>query len=225
MFMAPFKDLVRRSITAGILGTLFWLAWLYVPAWVFSGILIYILVHIILREWTRLFSPRSLPFWLILPIYPLLSFVVMIWMNHSCYRPLLMVLFVLVSAHDTGAYFIGSLWGKRKMAPSISPGKTWEGFWGGYVCAVIGLLFLMWEFKELKPWWFVLGFPFIVSCTSIAGDLFESLLKRHADIKDTGSALPGHGGFLDRFDGILVTVIFFYLIRDWLLYYFLHISC
>lgn len=220
-----FEHLIKRSTTAFILGTVFWLAFLYMPAWLFSCILAVILGHIIVHEWTRIFDPHRLPFWFIMPFYPLLSFALMIWMNHSCYRPLLMVLFVLVSAHDTGSYFVGTMFGKHKIASLISPGKTWEGFFGGYVCAIIGLIFLMWEFKEFKPWWFVLGFTFIVCCTSLCGDLFESYLKRHADIKDSGTILPGHGGFLDRFDGILVTVIFFYIFRAWLLYYFAHIRC
>jgi phosphatidate cytidylyltransferase len=220
-----FEQLFKRSATGFGLGALFWFSFLYVPPWIFSCVLVAILVQIVLYEWTRLFDPRQLPFWLLLPFYPLLSFVLMIWMNHSCYRPLLMVLFVLVSAHDTGSYLIGTLFGKHKIASLISPGKTWEGFFGGYLFAIVGLWFLLWEFKDPKPLPFVLGFTLVVCLTSLAGDLFESLLKRHADVKDSGAILPGHGGFLDRFDGILVTVIFFYLFRDWLLGYFTHIVC
>jgi len=220
-----FKHLAKRTMTGIFLGALFWISFIYLPSWFFSVVLLAILGCIIAFEWTRLFDPKEKMFWLLMPFYPLFPFAIILWMNHSCYRPLLFVLFILVSALDTGAYLVGNLFGRHKIASFISPGKTWEGFLGGYLFALGGFWLALWELNDPKPWWFVLGFTLIVCFTSLAGDLFESWLKRRADIKDSGTLLPGHGGFLDRFDGILFTVIFFYIFRDWLLAYFPSITC
>lgn len=223
--MKKYKNIVKRTLTGIVLGALFWISFIYLPAWFFSLVLLAILAQIIAFEWTRLFNPRSASFWLMLPFYPVLPFILIVWMNHSCYRPLLLVLFILVSAHDTGSYIIGNLIGKHKIASLISPGKTWEGFFGGYLFAIIGFWFTLCELGEKKPYWFILGFTLLICLTSLLGDLFESLLKRRAHVKDSGNLLPGHGGFLDRFDGIMFTVFFFYLFRNWLLAYFTSIRC
>ncbi len=99
----------------------------------------------------------------------------------------------------------------------IIPFKTCEGVVGGYIFANISLTLLFWEQGISNPWWLVMLFSFIVCSLSLVGDLFESWLKRRARIKDSGTLLPGHGGFLDRFDGILFAVFFFYFLRDYLL--------
>jgi phosphatidate cytidylyltransferase len=210
------KVVIKRVITAAALGILFWTAFIYLPAFVFSGILIAILLQIIFFEWKNLFDLHQLTFWLLMPIYPILPFALLIDMNHSDYRYLLFVLFVIVFSHDTGSYIFGTLWGKHKIYPAISPGKTWEGFWGGYVTAVLGLRVLLWEQEISKPWWFIFAFTLAVCALSLAGDLFESWLKRRAQVKDSGQILPGHGGFLDRFDGIMFAVFFFYFFKDYL---------
>lgn len=215
------RDLVVRVITAFILGTLFWLSFIYLSPIYFSGILLFILLQIILFEWTKLFSIHSRAFWLILPWYPILPFLLLIALNHqSQYRPLLFILFILVSSHDTGSYIVGNLFGKHHIAPRISPRKTWEGFIGGWIFAMIGLTWLLWEFNVLISVWQIVLFTLIVCTLSLLGDLFESWLKRRVAIKDSGSILPGHGGFLDRFDGILFTVIFFYVFREQLVQLF-----
>lgn len=220
-----FKQIAKRTATSFVLGMLFWISFIYLPAWFFSLVLLAILGQIIAFEWTKLFDPKGPLFWLMLPFYPVLSFLLMLWMNHSCYRPLLLVLFILVSAHDTGSYLVGNLIGKHKIASLISPGKTWEGFFGGYFFAFVGLWFALWELGDKKPIWFMLGFTLIICFTSLLGDLFESWLKRRVNLKDSGNILPGHGGFLDRFDGILCTVFFFYILRNWLLSYFFAMHC
>jgi phosphatidate cytidylyltransferase len=220
-----FKNLAKRTITGIILGALFWISFIYLPPWCFSLVIIAILAQIIAFEWTRLFDPKTALFWFIMPFYPILPFLLILWMNHSCYRPLLFILFILVSAHDTGSYLIGNLFGKHHIASMISPGKTWEGFFGGYLFACGGLLLALWELGDIKPLWFIMLFSLMVCLTSLFGDLFESWLKRRARVKDSGIILPGHGGFLDRFDGIMFTVFFFYLFRDWLLAYFPSITC
>jgi len=211
------KNLIKRSITGFILGTIFWLVFVYCLPIYFSIMLVGILAQIIFFEWTRLFDIKKPLFWLLMPFYPVLPFVLLIMLNHAPeYRDLLFYLFIIVFSHDTGSYIVGSIIGKHKIFPHVSPGKTWEGFFGGYIAACIGLWFLLWEQEHIKTWAFVLSFTFIVCVLSLLGDLFESWLKRRADKKDSGFFLPGHGGFLDRFDGILFAVVFFYLLKDYL---------
>ena len=107
---------------------------------------------------------------------------------------------LLVWIADTAAYFVGRAWGRRKLAPSISPGKTWEGAWGGIAAAIayamIGGTFLLGTADWLSL--FLVGVALAV--ISIVGDLFESAAKRQAGVKDSGALLPGHGGILDRVD-------------------------
>lgn len=110
-------------------------------------------------------------------------------------------------ASDTGAYFAGTFFGKRKLFERISPKKSWEGFFGG---ALLALVFAFGLSKYLEylslTQWLIIAVIIIVGGTF--GDLIESLLKRSIEIKDSGTALPGHGGFLDRFDGLLISAPF-----------------
>jgi phosphatidate cytidylyltransferase len=211
------SEFIKRVITGTILGATFWILFLYLPAIYFSFVLGIILLQIILFEWRRLFKVSTPLFWLTLPFYPILPFALLIIMNQNpLYHDLLFILFILVSSHDTGSYIAGSLFGTHKIC-SISPGKTWEGLAGGWIAASIGLTLLLWEQDNLKPWWIIITFSGIVCTLALLGDLFESWLKRRAQIKHSGNILPGHGGFLDRFDGILFAVFFFYLLRDYLI--------
>jgi phosphatidate cytidylyltransferase len=116
-------------------------------------------------------------------------------------------LLLILWASDTGAYFAGTRFGKRKLFERISPKKSWEGFAGGAVLALIFVFGLSWFLHSLSVQeWFIVGIIIIVGGTF--GDLIESLLKRSIEIKDSGDALPGHGGFLDRFDGLLISAPF-----------------
>lgn len=116
------------------------------------------------------------------------------------------LLFILW-ASDTGAYFAGTFFGKRKLFERISPKKSWEGFLGG---AALAMLFVFGLSRFLHSLtlgqWTIVGLLVIVGGTF--GDLIESLLKRSIEIKDSGDSLPGHGGFLDRFDGLLISAPF-----------------
>lgn len=110
-------------------------------------------------------------------------------------------------ASDTGAYFAGTLFGKRKLFERISPKKSWEGFLGGAVLATVFAYLFATYFLTLQPWqWY--GIAAIIIVGGTYGDLVESLLKRSIEIKDSGESLPGHGGFLDRFDGLLICAPF-----------------
>jgi len=209
--------IIQRTITALALGFLFWMALIYLPPLYFSGILLFILLHILIVEWRKLFPINRPLFWLLMPLYLLLPFSLLIALNHDpYYHDLLFVLFILVSSYDTGSYLVGNIVGRHKIAPTISPGKTWEGALGGYIFACLGLTAVLYELKgkiAIAP---ILIFTFTVCALSLAGDLFESFLKRRARIKDTGGILPGHGGFLDRFDGIIFAVIFFYYFKEYI---------
>jgi phosphatidate cytidylyltransferase len=110
-------------------------------------------------------------------------------------------------ASDTGAYFAGTFFGKRKLFERISPKKSWEGFFGGAALALAFAYGLSLYFHTLTvQQWMIIGVIIVVGGTF--GDLVESLLKRSIEIKDSGSILPGHGGFLDRFDGLFICAPF-----------------
>lgn len=111
---------------------------------------------------------------------------------------------IIVVAVDTAAYASGRLLGKHKMAPNISPAKTWEGFAGAaLVSTLAGILLAI--FMLQQPWWVGAIFGVAMLLTATAGDLAESLIKRDLGVKDMSSWLPGHGGFLDRLDSILLS--------------------
>ena len=117
---------------------------------------------------------------------------------------LLLWIFIVTWSTDIGAYFAGRRFGKRKLAPSISPNKTVEGLWGGVAAAF--LLGAAWTWANaLSPILIALAPLFAVGAQG--GDLFESHLKRQAGVKDSGNWLPGHGGLLDRLDGLVPVAI------------------
>jgi phosphatidate cytidylyltransferase len=117
---------------------------------------------------------------------------------------LVLFLVVLMWIADSGAYFAGRSLGRHKLAPSISPGKTWEGVFGGLVaCAVYALIAGNWfSLGNLQLSLFIM-LALVTAAISVAGDLFISLLKRQEGIKDSGNLIPGHGGILDRIDSLL----------------------
>ena len=111
----------------------------------------------------------------------------------------LLAVLALVWVADTAAYFVGRAWGRRKLAPSISPGKTWEGAAGGVAGALVYALICKRFFDDVA-WAPYLAAAALLAALSIVGDLFESAAKRRAGVKDSGALLPGHGGILDRVD-------------------------
>lgn len=119
---------------------------------------------------------------------------------------LLLALFALVWVADAGAFFAGRAFGKTKLAPQVSPGKTWEGALGGLLASLTLVLAGLYLAGWLAPMW-----PFVLVgliAISVLGDLFESVLKRSAGAKDSGQLLPGHGGVLDRIDSIIAVLPF-----------------
>ncbi|MBL6689245.1 MAG: phosphatidate cytidylyltransferase [Pseudomonadales bacterium] len=120
---------------------------------------------------------------------------------------LICLLFFLIWGADIGAYFSGKAFGKAKLAPMVSPGKSWAGFFGGVVTSgVIATLMALYSGSPVMMSW--TGLAYLAACMGIAvvsvlGDLTISMFKRHRDIKDSSNLLPGHGGFLDRIDSLL----------------------
>lgn len=109
---------------------------------------------------------------------------------------------IIVVVTDIGAYASGLAFGRHKLAPTISPGKTWEGFAGSIVAAVVAGILLAWLMLG-QPWWVGIVLGVLLALVGTMGDLTESLLKRDLGVKDISTWLPGHGGFLDRLDSIL----------------------
>lgn len=139
----------------------------------------------------------------ILVLQPMWIALVTVHANGVLGAQLLLYLLIIVSGADSGAYMFGRLWGKNRLAAKISPGKTWEGVYGAIAATLL--------FSGAGVWWFglkgtmIVGFVLLSVATvmfSIVGDLWESLLKRRRDLKDSGNILPGHGGILDRLDSL-----------------------
>lgn len=122
---------------------------------------------------------------------------------------------MLVWIADSGAYFSGKKFGKNKLAPNVSPGKTLEGLWGALFTTGIYAVLGGYYFDLTGAQWLVLvGMSLLLTILSVAGDLYESFLKREAGIKDSGNILPGHGGILDRVDGVLAVMPVFVVMFD-----------
>jgi phosphatidate cytidylyltransferase len=118
-------------------------------------------------------------------------------------------LFILIWSSDTFAYLTGKFFGKHKMAPTISPKKTWEGYVGGVVLTLVLSYFIEQYHSDLRGNWMIVGF--LVAAFAPLGDLVESQLKRNFGVKDSGNIIPGHGGVLDRLDSFLICVPVVYL--------------
>ena len=135
----------------------------------------------------------------------------------------LILLLVVAWMSDTGAYFVGTFLGKHKMAPKISPKKSWEGFFGGWLIAVlsaVGVFMLrpvienMYGSGLFYALYFYLPVVFILAPLSVVGDLLASVIKRKCGIKDFGNIMPGHGGVMDRFDSVLLIAPILYYIAE-----------
>ncbi len=188
------SGMVRREqllFAVFVLAGLFWL--LLVPVWLRT-------------KWpTGMLLPGMLAGWIVL-VPPCLAL-----MQLRAIHPLLLLACVAaIWVADIAAYFSGRSFGCRKMAPSISPGKTWEGVAGAFVGVMAYGLAVAWLAGSLfnKPvnYLVFLGILLVLTGVSILGDLFESMAKRQAGVKDSGALLPGHGGILDRIDSLTSTL-------------------
>ncbi|WP_075880889.1 phosphatidate cytidylyltransferase [Vreelandella massiliensis] len=201
--------------TAAIVMLLLWLSggalsrwplWVAAVGWLMN--LYWVMRYpVALSQWHS--TPRRLlmGLWVLLPC----------WVGFNLLREsggvwLLFVL-LLVWAADIGAYFAGRALGKRKLAPRVSPGKSWEGVFGGLAATlVLALLFSVWQGLGWYGGVVLLCVTLVVTLVSVLGDLLESMLKRYREIKDASQLLPGHGGVLDRIDSLTAAIPIFALL-------------
>ena len=124
---------------------------------------------------------------------------------------LVLLVFILIWINDTGAFLVGSAFGRTRLFPRLSPAKSWEGFFGGMLLGVVASIVLLYTgvthsliyYPILGPWETAFALPITVSIAGTLGDLFESMIKRSVGAKDSGNLIPGHGGILDRIDSML----------------------
>lgn len=180
--------------------------------WLLAGILLWLVILGFVLQY-----PPSQVIWghpwviglfclLLLPLFAR-SMMGVFLMEHG--RALVMYILFLVWAADIGAYLAGKQWGNKKLIPAVSPGKTFEGAVGGFLFSMLVAVVGFFYFTPNLPFnWFLVAI--VVALISLLGDLFISMLKRRAQIKDTGQLIPGHGGVLDRLDSLIAAVPFFY---------------
>ena len=216
------RCLLLALMAALCLGLWFWRGTPAGTVVIALGVIAWLLVPLWLRHPTRLAAPRTAHAWIklgfvlpaMLPAW--LALVVLHGDGRHAHVWTLLAL-MLVWAADTGAYFAGTRFGQHKLAPLISPGKTWEGVAGGVALAVL-LAVVFGYALDLRglDLLLLLGVVWVSTAFSIIGDLSESLLKRQAAVKDSGRMFPGHGGLLDRIDGVLAAAPVFVLLKLWL---------
>lgn len=187
---------------------LFAAMWLYIPNVIVAASVWWVLATVLVmiypkgsRAWGSGVVARGLMGLMVLvPCWLALNFIRNVAENGTY---ILLFLFILIWGADTGAYFAGRWWGKNKLAPEVSPGKTWQGLFGALVTTIlITLVTLYLIHAPYRAWIGACVMAMITVLFSVVGDLFESMLKRKEGLKDSGRLLPGHGGILDRIDSL-----------------------
>lgn len=195
------NELTVRSI-AGVAMIAITLATAWIGGMVFA-IFVAALATAVYWEWSRIVTGWNIGWKIAGFFYCLVPALALLWIRDRYEHgfDLLVWVFIVTWATDIGGYAFGKTWGRNKLAPTISPNKTWEGLIGGMIAAgILGGLWALW--RGLDPMLYWLGAPMAVAAQM--GDLFESSMKRRAGVKDSGNLLPGHGGVFDRVDGLLV---------------------
>ena len=195
------SELLVRSIAALVMAVIALIA-AFLGGYVFA-ILVAIAAGAMFVEWRRLTEGWGTGWAVAGFVYALLPALAMLWLRDRAPQGLELIfwVFIVTWTTDIGAYFAGRAIGGPKLAPSISPNKTWAGLAGGIVSA--GLAGWAWTQYVMLPASLIWLAP-AFAVTAQGGDLFESWLKRRAGAKDSGTMLPGHGGILDRLDGLVV---------------------
>jgi phosphatidate cytidylyltransferase len=212
--------LKKRSMQAGFLFLMFLCVWIcgyLFSYWMILGLIIWVLIIVAILTF-----PGSQHYWgypvIVATFFLLLLPLFIQSLIHLYYLPdgkaQLVYLLFLIWVSDTGAYLTGKFMGKHKLIPRVSPGKSWEGIFGGVILSMI----IAWGgFSYFHPtakvYWFVLAFCTII--IAVFGDLFISILKRRCHLKDTGTIIPGHGGILDRLDSLIAALPLFYFGLTW----------
>jgi len=223
--MARLANLRERSAQVGFIlavAALLWFIWWYLPPngveglqWIMAIWWVLMTVVLVSRRSALPRLPGRRPVVLLLGGLVLATAWVSVLALHGAGAAgpvLVLFLFVLIWVADSGAYFAGRAFGKRKLSPHVSPGKTWAGAGGAVAGAIVSALFLAAAANvgqvSLPA---LIGLSVLVTAVSIGGDLWESRLKREAGVKDSGTLLPGHGGVLDRVDSLLAAAPVFAL--------------
>jgi phosphatidate cytidylyltransferase len=199
------NNLKQRIIAAAILVP-FVIIILYASSFLFNGLILLIVVLMTI-EWQEITKTgKDKKFWLVLGlcyiILPSLFLMTIRGMENGA--DIILWLFAVVWGTDTAAYFVGKNLGGPKLAPKISPNKTWSGLFGGiFASMLIGLIGALFFAGSIK---FFIFFGGLLAIVEQVGDLFESKVKRIFSVKDSGAIIPGHGGVMDRVDGLLLVV-------------------
>lgn len=210
--LIPLESLVSKVIFLAMLALCTFAVTLFYKYWLIMGLLSWLIIFIFIYQfpklqalWGRSWVIASFCL-LLLPLFAQ-SLINIFLMPKG--RELAIYLLFIVWAADIGAYLIGKGWGRKKLIPQVSPGKTYEGALGGFLLSMLiaGISTYFLHIDSLLVWYTLAA---IVAIVSLFGDLFISMLKRHTGIKDTGALLPGHGGILDRLDSLLSASVFFH---------------
>jgi len=200
-----FAGLLVRALSAVVLGPALLAAVWYGYPWI--DLIAALAAPVMIFEWTRL--TRGAPVLRVLAwAYGLAALVALLWLRHqpAFGRETILWVLICIWATDIGAYFVGRTAGGARLAPRISPGKTWSGLIGGMAWAAVasaatGYAFGLGETVHLA----IAGA--VLAVVGQAGDLLESAAKRRAGVKDSGRLIPGHGGLLDRIDGLMAVLV------------------
>ena len=196
------SELLTRTLTGAVMIVAALLA-AYAGGYVFA-FAVAAVATLMFYEWTRIVRGWGPTWYAGGFLYALLPALALLWVRERDGLPLLLWIFIVTWSTDSGAYFAGRSLGKRKLAPSISPNKTVEGWWGGMAAATfLGGAWALTSGLSLA----LLVLAPLFAAAAQTGDLFESGLKRRAGIKDSGTLIPGHGGALDRLDGLVPVAV------------------
>ncbi len=220
-FKSPPERLIFSVLTATAMLLIAWYTGVFDGVIVLSEMRHFLLISVawwaVALLWVQGY-PSSVVLWESRWVKALMGWVVLIpcWLSLSYLHQgkdgalLILLLMATVIVADTGAYFTGKAFGRHKLLFEVSPGKSWEGFWGGLVaCLLLALAVNFYtDFKQWKALFIVI---FFTALGSVLGDLLESMVKRHRNVKDSGSVLPGHGGVLDRIDSVTAAAPIFTL--------------
>lgn len=210
--MIPLTKKIVRFVFVGVFFVFLWIGSYWFQYWAIAGFLVWFGIL-----FAVLFFPASQTIWgrpmvvgmMCLILLPLFAYCFVATSQPPNGRALILYLLFLVWAADIGAYLTGKQWGRHKLIPLVSPGKTIEGTVGGFMVSMavaFGGYFYFLPVSMAR--WFVLAA--VTTLVSVLGDLFISLLKRRCHLKDTGHIFPGHGGILDRIDSLIAATPFFY---------------
>ena len=206
-----FRGLLPRVVSAAVLGPLLLAAvWIGFP-WI--DVVAAIAAPLMIGEWLRLTRRRPVAR-VSLFVYSIAALMALLWLRHqpTYGRETILWVVTCVWATDIGAYFVGSYADGAKLAPSISPSKTWSGLVGG--ASATAVVSALWGLAVGAGETLTLALTGVgIALVAQAGDLLESAQKRRAGVKDSGRLIPGHGGILDRIDGLIAALLFIALIR------------